>query len=43
MKKYLQYIKENKEVINLEYSYKDLTELPELPDELEKLFCSHNQ
>jgi Leucine-rich repeat (LRR) protein len=42
MKKYLQYIKESN-IIELDYSSKKLKELPELPDSLQKLYCSDNK
>jgi Leucine-rich repeat (LRR) protein len=43
MKKYLQYIKESKEVIRLNYSDQELTELPELPNSLQSLWCDDNK
>jgi Leucine-rich repeat (LRR) protein len=42
MKKYLEYIKESN-IIELDYNGKQLTELPELPVTLQKLYCNFNK
>ncbi len=43
MKRYIEYIKENNGIIELDYSSKSLTILPVLPDELEILYCASNK